>query len=117
MRKDILNYIRKCLVCRSNKNNNTTPMGQMEYNLRTRPTQLKTEDKGWRRNKVLSNATNILFAKLGPQYKLSAVYKKRPPLAYDLKNPDETKADVWHIKDLKVSHGSDDVLSSSKSKE
>ena len=92
-------------------------MGLMKYNLLKRPTQLKTEDKGWRRNKVLSNTTNISSAKLGPQYKLSAVYKKRPLLAYDLKNPDGTKAGVWHIKDLKVFNGSDDVLSSSKSKE
>ena len=112
MRKDILKYIRKCLVCGSNKINNTSRMGLMEYNLRKRPTQFKTKDKVWRRNKVLSNAANKLSAKLGPQYKLSAVYKKRPPLAYDLKNPDETKADVLHIKDLKVSHGSDDVFSS-----
>lgn len=62
-----------------------------------------------RQNKDLSSAAYRFSSKLESKYMFSLVDRKVTRLVYSLKNLDGSNAGTWHIKDLKISLGPEDV--------
>lgn len=81
------------------------------YNLRKRDATFEEGERVWRRNKVLSDATNKFSAKLAPKYVLCTVIKRISRLVYSLRNADNSYGGEWHIKDLKKYFGSNSDVS------
>lgn len=84
---------------------------EKQYNLRRRDVDFSVGDKVWRRNKVLSDATNQFSAKLSPKYVLCVISEKISRLVYNLKFLDGSDAGRWHVKDLKIYLGSNSDVS------
>lgn len=72
------------------------------YNLRRRPLNFSVNDKVWKRNFVLSDATKAVCAKLAPKFiGPFVVSKKISPLVYQLKDEKGKIIGNWHVSDLK----------------
>lgn len=93
------------------KLNKAYQRNEKQYNLRRRDISFKEGDKVWRRNKVLSDASNKFSAKLSPKYVLCVVSEKISRVVYNLKFLDGSDAGRWHVKDLKVYLGSNSDVS------
>lgn len=79
------------------------------YNLRKRDLEFFVGDCVWKRNKILSDASQDFAKKLAPKFVLCKVKRKISKLVYALSNQDGSNAGIWHIKDLKP-YLSDDLL-------
>lgn len=101
---DTLKIVRKRLSSAYERNANY-------YNLRRRDVSYNVGDKIWRRNKVLSDATNKFSAKLAPKYVLCKIAGKVSRLVYRLENLNGTDAGRWHVNDLKPYLGSNSDVS------
>lgn len=71
------------------------------YNLRKRPIQYQEGERAWKRNYVLSKASEDFAAKLAPKFISCIVNKVLSPLVYNLKDEDGADLGNWHVKDLK----------------
>lgn len=81
------------------------------YNLRKRDLSFEEGDLVWKKNKVLSSATDTFSAKLAPRKVLCRVKKKISKLVYDLVHENGSNAGEWHIKDLEPYFGSNSDIS------
>lgn len=81
------------------------------YNLRRHDVTFNVGEKVWRRNKVLSDASNYFSAKLAPKYVLCRIRKKVSRLVYSLENMNGSDAGEWHVQDLKRYFGSNSDVS------
>ncbi|GLV37534.1 hypothetical protein CBL_20346 [Carabus blaptoides fortunei] len=72
-----------------------------QYNLRRRPLSFSVGDTVWKRNYVLSDASEYIASKLAPRYIPCLVSKKVLHLTYRLKDSNGKDIGVWHVKDLK----------------
>lgn len=72
------------------------------YNLRRRSVSYNVGDKVFRRNYVLSDATNQFTAKLAPKYVGPFKIKQKiSPVTYQLVDDMNKNRGTWHVKDLK----------------
>ena len=80
------------------------------YDLRRRPQSYNTGDLVWKRNFVLSKATDYFSSKLAPKFvRPHRISKKLSPWTFELESLDKTlNLGTWHAKDLKL-HPDNDV--------
>lgn len=72
------------------------------YNLRRRSVQYNVGDAVWRKNKILSDASRYITAKLSPKF-VGPYYvkKKLGSWTYELVDDKGKSIGVWHVQDLK----------------
>lgn len=74
------------------------------YNLRRRPVHFKVGDRVWRKNKILSDASKNINAKLSPKFiGPFTVSRKIGNWTYDLIDSAGKSTGIWHVQDLKPS--------------
>ena len=74
------------------------------YNLRRRQVSFNVGDLVWRKNKVLSDASNHFMAKLAPKFVGPfVVHRKIGNVTYELRDPSTSSISksTWHVQDLK----------------
>lgn len=96
--------VRQHLHAAYKKNANT-------YNLRKREPNFAVGEKVWRKNRVLSDATQHFSAKLAPKYVLNKIKRKVSPLVYELVDLKGAPTGLWHVKDFKQYLGSNSDVS------
>lgn len=79
------------------------------YNLRKRDLRFKVGDRVWKKNFVLSDASNKFSAKLAPKYIPCIVNKVISPLVYNLRGLNGTDLGNFHVKHIKLDLTHDDV--------
>lgn len=73
------------------------------YNLRRRPQDFQVGQAVYKRNFVLSNASNKFTAKLAPKFIGPFLIKKKlSPLVYELESNNKKSLGHWHVADLKL---------------
>lgn len=77
--------------------------GQHSYDLRRRPVSFEPGQSVWKRNHVLSDATQDFSSKLAPKYIPCRILKKLSNTAYELTDATGKNLGVWHPKDFKQS--------------
>lgn len=81
------------------------------YNLRRKDIIFNVGDKVWRKNKVLSDASQGFSAKLAPKYIPCVIRERLSRLIYRLNHINGSDAGTWHVKDLKPYFGSNPDVS------
>lgn len=74
------------------------------YDLRRRPVHHSVGDQVWKKNYVLSDASQGFTAKLAPKYiGPFRIRKVISPVTYELEDKDKRSCGIWHVKDLRPS--------------
>ncbi|XP_018572005.1 uncharacterized protein LOC108911524 [Anoplophora glabripennis] len=72
------------------------------YNLRRRPVHFKVGDQVWRKNKILSDASKNINAKLSPKFVGPfTVNQKIENWTYELIDGSGKSTGIWHVQELK----------------
>lgn len=85
-----------------NKIQSTRTRQANHYNLRRRPLQFNVDDKVWRKNKVLSDASKYYSAKLAPGFVGPFLVKRKiGSWTYELQDELGNSKGIWHVQELK----------------
>lgn len=72
------------------------------YNLRRRPVQFTVGEQVWKKNKILSDASKHISAKLSPKFiGLFTIKRKIGNWTYELLDEKGKSIGIWHVQDLK----------------
>jgi transposase InsO family protein len=70
------------------------------YNLRSKPQEYKVNDIVWKKNFVLSNASENFSAKLAPKFVKCKIIAKKGPNSYELAKMDGKSVGIFHSGDF-----------------